>query len=258
MASILVLWDVDYTLVNTFGTGRRLYELAFAELYGRGLPETAKESKMAGRTDRAISLEVLTLAGVPDPRGQVSAFEGTLARLAPKFAGAVAETGRVLPGAAAAIAALAALSPDGAASGGDPRAGTSPHRAAVVQSVLTGNVREMAEVKLAPLGLTAHLDLDVGAYGNEHEIRAELVHLARRRAAAAYGREFGGRATVLVGDTPNDVEAALATGARAVAVATGSFGTDQLAAAGAHAVLPDLTDTAAVVAAVAPRFAEST
>ena len=59
-----------------------------------------------------------------------------------------------------------------------------------------------------------------------------------------------GAATVLVGDTPLDVEAALATGARAVAVATGSYPAADLAAAGAHVVLPDLTDTARVVAAV--------
>ena len=55
---------------------------------------------------------------------------------------------------------------------------------------------------------------------------------------------------MLIGDTPLDVAAALATGARAVGVATGHFSTADLAAAGAHAVLPDLTGTAAVVSAI--------
>jgi len=108
----------------------------------------------------------------------------------------------------------------------------------------------MARAKLAAVGLDAHLDLDVGAYGDHHEVRAELVHLARARARAAYDREFGGTATVLVGDTPLDVEAALATGARAVGVATGGPAAAELVAAGADAVLPDLTDTAAAVAAI--------
>src|SRR5262249_57088370 len=85
---------------------------------------------------------------------------------------------------------------------------------AVVQSVLTGNAPATARAKLAAVGLDAHLDLEVGAYGDHHEVRAELVHLARARAHAAYGREFGGTATVLGGDTPLDVEAALATRAR--------------------------------------------
>ena len=100
----------------------------------------------------------------------------------------------------------------------------------MVQSVLTGNVPAMARAKLAAFGLDGHLDLDVGAYGDHHEVRAELVHLARRLAGAAYSRDFGGKATVLVGDTPLDVAAALATGARAVGVATGGPTAAELAA----------------------------
>ena len=226
-----MLWDVDFTLVDASGVGRHLYRAAFADLYGRELPGAADGASMAGRTDRAIALDVLGLAGVPDPRGQVSRFEAALGRLAPGVTGMVAASARALPGAAAALAALAELP-------------------GVAQSLLTGNVRPLAEAKLAPLGLTDHLDLDVGAYGNEHEVRSELVHLARARAAAAYGRDFGGQATVLVGDTPLDVEAALATGARAVGVATGQFSLAKLEAARPHAILPDLTDTAAVLAAV--------
>ena len=89
--------------------------------------------------------------------------------------------------------------------------------------MLTGNVRPLAELKLGLAGLGDHLDLDVGAYGDVHEVRAELVAVARRAAGRAYGTDFSGWSTVLVGDTPLDVEAALATGARAVGVATGSY-----------------------------------
>lgn len=233
MSSFLVLWDVDYTLVNAYGIGRHLYQVAFAELYGRELPAAANEAGMAGRTDRAIALEVLTLAGITNPRAQVVQFEATLSRLAPGVAELVAASGKAMPGAAAALAALAGFTP--------PRAR---------QSLLTGNVRALAQAKLAPLGLTVHLDLDVGAYGNESEVRSGLVQLARDRAAVAYQADFSAMATVLVGDTPLDVEAALATGARAVGVATGQFSSSELRAAGAHAVLPDLTDTAEVLAAV--------
>jgi phosphoglycolate phosphatase len=235
VASILVLWDVDFTLVNAYGVGRRLYDLAFADVYGRELPVWANEVNMAGRTDRAIVLDVLKVCGVPDPLGQLGLFQAALARRAPDIADLVEATARALPGATAAIVALTAL----ATADSGPR-----------QSLLTGNIRPLAEAKLAPLGLTEHLDLDVGAYGDEHEVRAELVPLARKRAALAYRRDFSGEATVLVGDTPLDVEAALVAGARAVGVASGHFTVDDLAAAGAHAVLPDLTDTEAVVAAI--------
>ncbi len=231
VSRFLVLWDVDFTLVNTRGVGVATYQLAFAELYGRSLPDDAGKASMAGRTDRAIALEVLAWAGIPDPAGEVSRFEAELARLAPSMAERVVARGRALPGAAEALATLA-------------------ETGAAVQSLLTGNIRAMAEVKLTPFGLTTHLDLDVGAYGNESGVRADLVRLARDRAAAAYGSDFAGQATVLVGDTPLDIEAALLTGARAVGVATGRSTQAELAAAGAEAVLPDLTGTTGLVQAV--------
>jgi phosphoglycolate phosphatase len=224
---LLVLWDVDYTLVDSDGMGRQLYETAFAELYDGPMPQPGP---MSGRTDRAIALEVLTLAGVPDPEQALGPFHDVMAAHSAGLAASVAQRSRVLAGAAQAISALAERD--------------------VVQSLLTGNIRPLAEVKLGPLGLTEHLDLDVGAYGDAHAVRAELVHLARDRASRVYGCDFGGAATVLVGDTPLDVGAALATGARAVAVATGLFTAETLAASGAHVVLPDLADTDAALAAI--------
>jgi phosphoglycolate phosphatase len=231
---LLVLWDVDYTLVDSGGTGRDLYEIAFREMFGGDMPQPGS---MSGRTDRAIALEVLTLAGVPDPRRQVAAFHALMAARAPALAGIAREQVRELPGAARAVAALR----DGRA---DPE---------IIQSLLTGNIRPLAEMKVGVLGLAEHLDFDVGAYGDVHEERAELVHVARRNAARGYGGDFDGEATVLVGDTPLDVGAALDTGARAVGVATGGFSEADLASSGAHAVLPDLTDTDRVLAAILGR-----
>jgi phosphoglycolate phosphatase len=227
-----VLWDVDFTLLDASGVGKHLYQQALAELYGLDLPAVAVS--MAGRTDAAIAMEILTLAGVPDPQSQISAFQDFQAVRAPDLAPMLREQGRVLPGAAEAIAALAS-----------PR-----YAGQVIQSLLTGNIPELAEVKLAALGLTGHLDLAIGAYGNLSQVRADLVAVARRNATAHYGGDFAGRATVLIGDTPKDVEAALVTGARAVAVASGSYSAEQLASAGADVVFADLTDTAGLVAAI--------
>jgi phosphoglycolate phosphatase-like HAD superfamily hydrolase len=226
VANLLVLWDVDYTLVSADGLGTRLYEAVFREMFGRELLAVAPK---AGRTDRAIAGDTLALAGVP--RARVDGFLAALARACAD--GAVPGRVRPMPGAAAAVAALAAVSGSG-----------------VRQSVLTGNIRPLAALKLRRAGFGEHLDLDAGAYGDAHEVRAELVAVARDAASRVYGRDFAGPLTVLVGDTPLDVEAALATGARVVAVATGSYAAAELAAAGAGVVLPDLTDTARVVAAV--------
>ena len=230
MADLLALWDVDYTLVSADGLGTRLYEVVFREMFGRELTAVAPK---AGRTDRAITGDTLALAGVP--RVWVDAFLAALARAAAD--GAVRAQVRPMAGASDAVAALAS--------------------AGIRQSVLTGNIRPLAALKLRLAGLGDHLDLDVGAYGDAHEVRAELVAVARHAARQAYGTDFSGSSTVLVGDTPLDVEAALAAGARVVAVATGSYSAAELAAAGAHLVLPDLTDPARVLAAVTGRVGSS-
>ncbi len=234
---LLILWDIDHTLVDAGGLSTYLYGVVFAELFGC---ELAQAAPMAGRTDRAIIVETLTMAGIPDPRGHVPAFIAGLTRQAPAYGERVRRRGHALPGAVAALTALTApAAPNGTAG--------------ARQSVLTGNIRALAEVKLGALGLRDLLDLDIGAYGDAHEVRSELVHVARARAAAAAGADFGGESTVLVGDTPLDVAAALATGARAVGVATGDYSEADLAAAGAHAVLPNLTDTPRVLAAIRGR-----
>ena len=230
MGDLLVLWDVDYTLVNAGGLGTLMYEVAFKELFGRDLLAVASK---AGRTDRAIGLDTLALAGIAEPQAHVDDFLAVLARRSAAADGTVSDDVRAMPGASAAVAALA--------------------DAGARQSVLTGNVRPLAELKLGLAGLGEHLDLDVGAYGDVHEVRAELVAVARQAAREAYGTDFGGASTVLVGDTSFDVAAALAADARVVGVATGSFSAAELAAAGAHVVLPELTDTSLVLAAVTGR-----
>jgi phosphoglycolate phosphatase len=247
--SLLVLWDVDHTLLDAGGAGIQLIRRAFTEMFGRDFPHTLA---LAGRTDRAIQLEVLTRSGVPDPQGELPAFQRLVEGLAPQLGGLVRESGRALPGATEALTAVAALAarPDGR---GRPDHSGPDHRGPLLQSVLTGNMQATAAAKLAALDLDRFLDLRVGAYGDAHEIRADLVPLARARAAAAYGGDFAGRATVLIGDTPLDIEAAQLAGARSIAVASGGFSAAELAAAGADTVLPSLADTAQVLAAIVPQ-----
>ena len=227
-----MLWDVDFTLIDTDGAGRRLYQTALRDMYGLPLPRAS--SSFGGRTDSAIALEMLALAGVPDPKGQLQRFQDYMSQLAADLEEDVRRNGRVLPGAPDILAALA----------------LGTHGQPVIQSLLTGNLPELARVKLSALQLTEHLDLTIGAYGDISAVRADLVQVAQAKAAARHGGDFGGRYTVLVGDTPSDVEAALANDASVVAVASGSFDAGELTAAGAHVVLPDLANTPVALAAI--------
>jgi phosphoglycolate phosphatase len=225
----LVLWDIDGTLVDTAGHGRHAFTDALREVVGpdAGLGDIS----MSGRTDHSIATELLERSGEPDPEARMpemfSALNTALAGRGP----AITQEGRVMPGVFGVIEALAAH--------GD-----------VVQSLLTGNIEPNAHVKLRALGVDHLLDMRIGAYGSDSGVRPELVGVARRKAAELRGVHVAAGDTVLIGDTPLDVDAAHANGARAVAVATGRFTVPELERSGAEGVLEDLSDVDAAVAAI--------
>ena len=170
--------------------------------------------------------------------GPARPVEELLARYSHELAGAFAarrdqltERGRLLPGAAEAVAGVASLH-------------------GVVQSVLTGTIRPNAVLKLRAFGLDRFFDTEVGGYGSQVYPKGAQLLMTRTRAAEKYGAAFGEDATVYIADSTRDVEAARTGGARCLAVASGRSSVSELRAAGADAVFADLTDTAAVLAAV--------
>ncbi len=187
----LVLWDVDGTLVDSAGIGPDAFPLAFERTVGR---PAAELPEMAGRTDHEIGLETLERNGIEEPERLWPEFARQLAAALAELEPAMRERGRALPGAHDAIAALAEAS-------------------GVVQSLLTGNLKPNAAVKLGAFGLLLPaLDLEIGAYGSDDRHRPALVSIARERAAARHGQ--APEQTILIGDTPLDVAAGRA-GARA-------------------------------------------
>ena len=119
--------------------------------------------------------------------------------------------------------------------------------AGAIQSVLTGNLRATAELKLQAAGLLEQLLLSIGAFGSDHRDRDELVPIAVAKATTRFGAI---RDVVVVGDTPRDIACGKAGGARTVAVATGNWRLDELARYAPDAKLTDLSDVQASVAAI--------
>ncbi len=110
--------------------------------------------------------------------------------------------------------------------------------------LLTGNIEPAARLKLEAAGVNSRFD--VGAFGSDSEVRAEIARIAVERCRAASGPGEA-PAVVVVGDTPEDIACARAVSATAVAVATGRHGVAELEAAGADAVFRDFSDTGQVV-----------
>jgi phosphoglycolate phosphatase-like HAD superfamily hydrolase len=226
MARRLVLWDIDHTLVDTRGVGRELSAQAFESV--TGIP-MRQQAKIDGITEPVIFRETAKLHGLSTDWSDFERFAEALTRAHVAAALTLQERGQALPGAANALDALAALP-------------------GVTQTVLTGNVRPVAEIKLRVFDLDRHILWDAGAFGEDDDVRAGLVRIALGRAASVLGEPVGPSDALLVGDTPADVEGALANGVPVIAVASGRSSADDLRQAGALCVLPDLADIAAVVA----------
>ena len=222
-SDVLVLWDVDGTLVHTAGYGGGVFESAILHVLGAPVPSRLS---LSGKTDRQIAQEYLALAGAPDHAHVPAVLERITVDLAAAEE-SLARDGGAFPGVEAALSALATRG--------------------ATQTLLTGNVPENAAVKVAAFGLDRYLDLAAGSYGHEHDDRARLLPVAWERQRALYGREFAPERTWIIGDTPNDLRCARSGGARCLLVATGSFDVAALTGLGADAVMADLSDTGAVV-----------
>jgi phosphoglycolate phosphatase-like HAD superfamily hydrolase len=224
----LVLWDIDGTLLYSGGVAGAAMRTALTRVYGR--PSHDDRRSYAGKTDQQIILETFPDRDATELLARLPEFAAQYLALLEAQAQELAARGGALPGAAAALRHL----------------GTLP----VVQTVLTGNLQPVAALKLRLVGLTGHLQLAIGAFGSDHHQRNALPAIALQRATASLGRPFAASDAVVIGDTPNDVACGRFAGARTVAVATGPFGREELAAHAPDAILDDLTDPAALAAAV--------
>lgn len=218
---VLLLFDIDGTLLRV-PAARRAYRAAFLELLG--VPDADRDVDFSGRTDRLTFREMACRCGAPDADVD-EIIARYLAHLARELAG---DPGLCLPGAGAFVRACAAI---------------PAYRLALG----TGNVEAGARAKLAAHGLDRYFP--TGGFGDDADERPDILRAALRKAAEHYGERF--RAAVVIGDTPHDVTAARAVGARVLAVATGRPSVQELSAAGPDGLLEDLRDTGRALAALA-------
>jgi phosphoglycolate phosphatase-like HAD superfamily hydrolase len=205
--------DIDGTLVLTGGAGQAAFARTLAEDFG--IPEIDGQVAFAGRSDRAITMDLFRSHGVePSDENWRRFSAGYLSRLEHSLA---THQGYVLPGVGELLNALAA-------------------RGDVALGLLTGNLREGARRKLNHYGLWHWFAF--GGFGDEHldrrEIAASALAAARRHLNEHSDAKRKNGATpcngqiVVIGDTPHDIDCGRSIKARCVAVPTGHTPADVL------------------------------
>ncbi|MFI5234739.1 MAG: HAD hydrolase-like protein [Gemmatimonadales bacterium] len=227
MKRVLVLFDIDGTILRTAGAGRRAILRALHTEIDAG-PEV-NGVRFDGKTDPQIVLELLEAAGHSAP-GTPALVERLcdryLAYLEEELAAPNGGT-TLLPGVPELLDQL-------------------ERESGVLLGLLTGNVIRGAGLKLKSGGLDPRR-FAVGAYGSDSGHRPDLPAIAAERARSWFGSAPSGEAVVILGDTPADVTCGRGIGARAIGVATGSYAVADLDAAGAVAAFADFSDTARVI-----------
>lgn len=228
---LLVLLDIDGTLV--WRASREHAEAvldAIREVHGE---IELSHVDAAGRTDRYIVRALLRNAGVPDHAIDADMewlLEVAVRRYEERCPADLSST--VLPGIPDLLDQL-------------------QRDAGIQTGLVTGNLEPIAHRKLQAAGLARPLLPWVGGYGSDAEDRNHLVPIAQERAAGLHGiaGSWPSERTVIVGDTPRDIECARAVGAAVIAVTTGASPREELIDADVVA------DTADEIAAALARFA---
>lgn len=227
---MLVLFDIDGTLLIRASTEHALSVLAaIADVWGVSVG-AVPAVQAAGRTDIDIARQILAHHDIAGEAfdSRLGAFRAATAehyaRLVPADLSA-----HVAPGAGAVLQALA-------------------DDAAVRLSLVTGNIEDVAHLKLTSAGLGGYFERGQGGFGSDAEDRLLLPAIARERAGAAWnsGAPWPRERTVVVGDTPRDIDCARADGVFVIAVPTGPYAHEDLA--GADVVIASLAELQAALA----------
>ena len=233
--TVLVLFDIDGTMLLAHGAGRRAVHQAMLDTFGTTGPQ---HHPFDGKTDPQIVRELGSLAGVSEDMivdKMTPALDRYYEYLLADITGAP-HTVELLPGVHDLLDALEA-------------------RDDVMLGLLTGNIEAGAALKLRAVNIAPERFI-VGAYGSDAPVRPALPAIAQSRASQRLGVELPGQHIVIIGDTPHDLTCGNGIGARAIGVETGRFRAADLHPHNPLAVFPNLIDTAAIVAAITSVKAE--
>lgn len=215
----LTLFDIDGTLVDTGGAGKRALSSALRIVLG--IEDALNQIRLDGKTDWLIVREALELAGMPGPVSE-SDREAVLECYVERLRNELDQRQngyKVYPGVRDLLWELA----------GDPE---------FVVGLATGNIEEGARAKLAPGELNGFFAF--GGFGCDGEDRTQLIRKAIDRGLDLNeGRPF--KEIFVIGDTPRDVEHGQRAGARVIAVATGHYTMEELNECGADLVVDVLS-----------------
>ena len=219
MHPVLLLWDIDGTLIWSGGAGEEALRRALLDDYG--VIGDMDEIEIAGRTDRGIAESIIRHFRLNGATPE-EFLDRYLAHLPREMS---AHQGRVLPG----VQKLLDFTHD---------------HPEIHNALLTGNMKRGAETKLTHYGLWKFFEF--GAFADDDIDRNKLGPIVLERARNHLARDFVLEHTWVIGDTSHDIRCGKALGCKTLAVATGRFDLDELNTHQPDLLFKDLSDFDAI------------
>lgn len=213
---ILILWDIDGTLLHCGGDGAKALDQAFLQLYG--IADAFAKARIGHAMDQALIEELMDDFSL-DP-SQIPLVKEAYGKALREILHQN-EKKRVLPGIVP-LMELIQKEPD------------------LYNGILTSNLRLGAAIKLEVMGLLSYFTFE-----NQEDLASEKWEEALREISdleTIHGVSFPRNRVILVGDTAYDIQTAKLLQAKSIGVATGWASRETLLAAEPDALFEDLSD----------------
>ena len=223
--SMLILFDIDMTLVKSNHIGVTCLRDAGRTIFGKGF--TVEGIVFGGGIDPVIIADMLVLNKIEPNEINVNSMRAIYHRLLRKLA-EDEPVASALPGAHDLVNA------------------TATHHSQPAIGLLTGNYQETGTIKVVSAGFDPSL-FTINAWGDcspfPEPKRSHLPPVAIERYESVKNTTLDPQSVIVIGDTIHDVSCAKDNGCRSLAVATGHDDAATLRDAGADLVVDDLTKT---------------
>jgi len=227
MLKKLVLFDIDGTLLTVNSVNRRILMDALKEVYGT--EGSAGTHNFAGKMDSIIIYEVLQNAGLSDAE-ITEKFERAKQTYIDMFRShAKPSDVMLMEGIRELLDRLSA-------------------RSELMLGLLTGNFEGSGRHKLLLPEINHYFPF--GAFADDGLHRNELPPIAVEKAYQLTGKRFSEQEIVIIGDTEHDIVCARVLNAKSIAVATGTYTTEELQKHNPHILYENLSQTEIVISEI--------
>ena len=213
---MLILFDIDGTLLSSEGVGVRSIEEAGETMFGK--PFSLDGIPIGGRLDPLIWNDACAKHGIESSEKSHDEFCETYRSILAKNLDSV--TVSTFPGVVELLEACRSLE----------------H---TTLGIVTGNYEETGKMKLEAAGIDTSM-FTANAWGMDGIVRDDLPPVAMKQSASC-------EPTILIGDTIHDVTSGKKAECSVIAVCTGSHDRDTLNSVNPDLLLDDLSDTEALL-----------